>query len=944
MLRSRRNPGLALTVCLLIPTGVATAGGDLRLTATRAGHLSLVHAEGWETSVAFEAGEKTLWDLPTGLFHASLNPVIRATEIVIYPHALTTIHLTGDEIRVADPGERTIGCSFQISPHLWSALPGSKEQVLAALDTHTRLRPGASLGALSTDIAVERRELLPGQRVAMGAATLALSPTAKQGDAHRWHLSTGTPSTWAAGDTMSGPRLARPQSGSPWPVVFAGVRQNSLEGTIGTAHVGLLRLPFTDFPARGEMTIHFAHLGDADPRMKASKLPHNDADQLDLTAHLDIGPVIPEDLETATMGLSLDLLARGWQRNYFLEAYRYNAEHAPQEETANLQGRATFLLRRPGGQRAEVWVGYERYLTWLGDGVYGDALGAYGPLENAGIGDEIPRIYWPGRHVEETPGPGIDNEIDGHVYDYFVRKFSSALSGGFLYAIAPGTRTRLGLRGETSAYTYKRYEHFAPIHLAGGTSQAAYANAWHVGYNDAGETSGEGVSDPGRLVAGRADLWGEKALNQAWRLEASAGGHWLKVDGQELVSLETPFQGRAEERLLPEDLRATNWKITPEAQLGLRGTIARGVALWGLGYRAAHLPPLEALFSPEAQLGREEGILTEGAIGNPGLAPEVETGFEFGAGRTIRLGSYDWHVQAAGYGALLDDAITMVPAYIGDQGTLNFVPIYENGGRLRQWGFHTEARTGDVATGRFLRCSYDYARIESDVFEAPLLDARWVYPERPQGEYESEGYAGALGGIHDEFDEGDPLEAGVYKLSNLDRTHRLSAAIVLRSKPPSAISSSWFAFLTKGWTTGMTLSYESGRPFTQTLVHFAGLLPKSGNEADPTEDPAWKTIIAGARNDERMAGSFFLDLAFTRMIPLADRNMVFSIEALNVLAMRNTNAVYRATGETDDDGALAAYGSTPQDIGTATYLARLENPRNYERPFVVRIGVGLEVL
>lgn len=944
MLRFRRNPILIGGLCLLIHTGIAAAGGHLRLAATCAGHLTLQHAEGWETAVAFEPGEQTLWDLPTGIYYASQDPDQDATELVIYPEAFTTLVLDTHTMRVEEAGNRTLGSSLQISPHLWAALPGNKEHVLANLDTHTRLRPGATVGALSADIAAERRELLPGQRIAMGAATVALSPIARRAGTHRWLLSTGAPLTWDAGDSISGPRPTRAESGSIWPVIFAGVRQNSMEGTVGTAHVGLLRLPFTDFPARGEMTINYAHLGDADPRLKTSPLPHNDAEQLDLLAHLDLGGLIPADLASPSAGLSLDLLARGWQRNYFLETYRNNSDHAPQEETAIFQGRVTYTLRRPGGQRAEAYVAYERYLTWLGDGVHGDHLGDYGPLENAGIGDEVAHIYWPGRYIDETPGPGIDNEIDGHVYDYFVRKFSSALSGGMSYTIASSARTRLGLQGETSAYTYKRYEHFAPIRLSSSTAQTAYADAWHLGYNDEGETSGDGISDPGKLVAGRANLWGETDLSETWRLEASAGGHWLKVDGQELVSIETPFQGRAEEQLLAEDLKDASWQITPEGQVGLGISPGGGLRLWGLGYRSAHLPPFEALFSPEAQLGREAGILTEGVIGNPGLSPEVETGFEIGLGRDLSFGSARWQIQVAGYGALLDDAITMVPAYIGDHGNTSYVPIYDNGGRLRQWGFHAEAQTGDIASGRFLRFSYDLARIESDAYEAPLLDARWIYPERPQGEYESEGYAGPLGGIWDEFGEGDPLEAGVYKPSNLDRTHRLSAALVLHSEPAADITLSWFDFLTKGWTTGITLSYESGRPFTQTLVHYAGLLPKSGSYTDPTEDPAWKTILKGVRNEERMGGSLFLDLAFSRMIPVQDRNIVFSLEALNVLGLKNTNAVYRATGETDDDGAISAYGTPPQEIGASAYGARLEDPRNYERPFVVRLSVGLEVL
>ena len=78
-------------------------------------------------------------------------------------------------------------------------------------------------------------------------------------------------------------------------------------------------------------------------------------------------------------------------------------------------------------------------------------------------------------------------------------------------------------------------------------------------------------------------------------------------------------------------------------------------------------------------------------------------------------------------------------------------------------------------------------------------------------------------------------------------------------------------------------------------------------------------------------------------------NLNIYLQVLNVLNTKNINYVYRATGNPDDDGFLAsATGQTtiaaqisPESY-TDLYNVKINNPNNYSRPRVIRLGLLLD--
>ncbi|MCK4305591.1 MAG: TonB-dependent receptor, partial [Candidatus Eisenbacteria sp.] len=655
----------------------------------------------------------------------------------------------------------------------------------------------------------------------------------------------------------------------------------------------------------------------------------------------------PEFVEAGSWNGSLTVVSRGWERNHFLEAYRHNPEHAPYEETALFKCRADFARRLGESSWGKAWIDYDRYLTWTGDGTYRQDLDRYGHHPEGGNGEaDDTGLYW-------APDSKDGNSL-AHVFDYFARKYTSTISGGLDFHRAWGKRFLYGLRGEASHHTCRRHEHFSPTDAWAVCDAVGYGRTLHLGYDPSGYNVSDDPYGPGTSITGRLGMWANGSLGRSTRVDLGVGGHWFACSESALVSLENP---RGDDGFLdPNELHEPDAHINPECSLGLRRHMGRHWDAWGLGYRAAYAPPLEALSSPVALLSMPTpaGKPPEGVMGNPNLSPEIETGVQVGITKPFAVGGHLYRLKAAAYGARLSNAIRMTYTSIGTGGASSSpgLPTYENGGEMRRWGLHLEASTGDQEGRLWVRMAYDLSRIESDFFEPPLLDNRWLYPNRPQGEYETEGYAGPLGGILDgatglaQSGGAGTLSNADFRPANVDRTHQLSLAIIARGSPPPA-RANWFSALTGGWIKGLILRFESGRPYTQTYVHPAGLLPQSDEESRGEDDPVWETVLAEAqRNALRMPPSFTLDLALIRHVQLGWRDLQISLEILNLLGWNNTCAVYRATGETDDDGCLDKPGcaaSIPEEIDREMYRQRLEDPRHYARPFEFRAGVGLEV-
>ncbi len=416
----------------LVPAHAVT--GHLRFASPVEGSLELNHVGGWQIQSPIPAGTSTLWDLPSGTYSAVFTPASgetssHRTEVVIWDDLTSRIDFEENPrgLTVAALPDDARGAMLLLTSDLWRELPGSKEETLAALDTHTRWRPGVQLSGIDARIAAERREILAGPASALGASVVSISPQGAGGE--RWSLSLASP----AGAGSAGASVSR------WPRVAIGGETNSRSGKFLTTRMGLARMPILGTPARGQLSLQYHSLGDASPRPTEHVLPHNDALLVDLAGHVEIGSASARTLlgtrgaaaalEGGRWSLTGDVASRGWQRSHFLEEYRENETHAPYEETALFQSRAGLSYRPGRRSRGDVWFGYDRYLTWLGDGTYRKELERYSLFQGNGRADAS-GVYW-------SSGDDLEGTFP-HLFDYFCRKFTSSLRGGVEARVARG--------------------------------------------------------------------------------------------------------------------------------------------------------------------------------------------------------------------------------------------------------------------------------------------------------------------------------------------------------------------------------------------------------------------------------------------------------------------------------------------------------------------------
>ncbi|MBM3317674.1 MAG: hypothetical protein FJY75_07460, partial [Candidatus Eisenbacteria bacterium] len=809
------------------------------------------------------------------------------------------------------------GALLLLPAALTARLPGSVSRQIDALGTSERWRPGATVEGAPLDLASERRELEPALGPGSGAAFVAWSPGPAAESPSR---------VWFGRDRAGG-------------MIAAGLEARSPEALEGALSARLPRLRPGGVEARAEAWARYTGARSADPRAARDRvLPHNGARAIDLAGALELGPAAPGAIAAtaveaqgpgaaggAAWGLSSHFEARGERHDHFLEIYRFNSEHAPTEDLAALRSSTTATLRLGPRTRAAATLELSSWQNSLGDGLLrGDVREYYQPAGNAGADES--GLYWQGDDPEAL--------VDAHVFDYYQWKRSTEAAGRLRLAHAAGRETHLALSLSAARQTYRRFDHYSPTEIQADTGPAIAQRALVVGYDPEKGEASDAFTPPGRAFTSRAAVTARARLG-ALRGRFSAGALTFASGDSALADIRRPFGGDA--RLDPEDLAGTSPSLVPEAYLGLGGGAPRGFRWWGLLFQQALPPPLEALYGPRAYLRQ---VRPEGVMGNPALRPEREQGAEIGCALPLSVAGRRLRLALAGHAGRITDALTTTSADLdGATGLFSAaVPVYENGATLRRRGLHFEAEAGDPGGAFWTRLSYDLARIESDRCEPVLLDLRWLHPDRVQGEYDSEGYATPLGGILDEWvANGAAVQRSEYRPANADRTHALSLALVRPADLP---------FLGADWTLGALLAYESGRPFTQTLVHPAELAPGTSGAGRGPADPAWERPLAGfPRNGQRMPARFRIDAALQRRWLAARRALTLRVEVLNLLGIANAVAVHRATGQPDDDGCADLPGCALDAVpaaGRDLYAARAKVAEHYDIPWMLQIRLGVE--
>jgi hypothetical protein len=118
--------------------------------------------------------------------------------------------------------------------------------------------------------------------------------------------------------------------------------------------------------------------------------------------------------------------------------------------------------------------------------------------------------------------------------------------------------------------------------------------------------------------------------------------------------------------------------------------------------------------------------------------------------------------------------------------------------------------------------------------------------------------------------------------------------------------------------------------------------------------------LDGSINGSNLPWNFRMDLRVDKNMELSwggkkegeakkSANLNIYLQVLNVLNTKNVINVYRATGSPDDDGYLASAqaqttiaGQTSPTSFNDLYSVKINNPNNYQRPRVIRIGVLLD--
>jgi hypothetical protein len=148
----------------------------------------------------------------------------------------------------------------------------------------------------------------------------------------------------------------------------------------------------------------------------------------------------------------------------------------------------------------------------------------------------------------------------------------------------------------------------------------------------------------------------------------------------------------------------------------------------------------------------------------------------------------------------------------------------------------------------------------------------------------------------------------------------------------------------------IVLRAGSGTPYSR----------QSNISAEGYFDVPQKRALEGSINGSNLPWNFKIDLRVDKDIALEwggkkegeekkYANLNVYLQVLNVLNTKNVINVYRATGNPDDDGYLES-AIAQQDINSKTnpsafqdlYRVNINNPSNYSRPRVIRLGILLD--
>lgn len=160
----------------------------------------------------------------------------------------------------------------------------------------------------------------------------------------------------------------------------------------------------------------------------------------------------------------------------------------------------------------------------------------------------------------------------------------------------------------------------------------------------------------------------------------------------------------------------------------------------------------------------------------------------------------------------------------------------------------------------------------------------------------------------------------------------------------------------KGSDQVKTVQWLKNTGFTLTFNGGSGTPYSRSSRVVATQLGGGSALLQGSVNGSRLPWQFRMDLRIDKDVILTagsgdDGKKLFMnifLDVLNVLNTKNILSVYRATGNADDDGYLAAaefqagiQAQTYEQAFRDLYALKVNNPANYSAPRQIRLGVSL---
>lgn len=614
----------------------------------------------------------------------------------------------------------------------------------------------------------------------------------------------------------------------------------------------------------------------------------------------------------------------------FINAWRFNPEHAPRVEDRNQSLYGTF--EHIVSPKAFWTLSTSYFMTERerGDGVHFDDIWAYGRPGASGQYDETALFHsWDDidgpTDIEDTVINGRTYTLRGDeaaVFNQYLHRKSSYVGSKFdvTSQVTPFHELKAGL--EFERHTLRRYQNLFPTRIW-QEELGGFDDIDRYGYGVTGEEeSGGGLQGAKHPVTIAAYLQDKFEL-EGMILNVGVRFDYLDVNTKRLRNEESPLDPDGfldpskypdptpEQRLMaqeldPGDLENSRPETAISPRLGLAFPVADGSVFHASYGRFMQRPDLQNLYVSYEYL--EHKINTGGyffPFGNPNLRPERTIAYEIGW--TRQIGSNSSFDVTAYYKDVKD--LTQIVNQPADP---NSFSTYRNAdfGTIKG----AEIRF-DMRRTRNVGLQASYALSEATgTGSTPITQQFVAWLNGPPPLTPS------------------PLDH--------DQRHKFVGIFDLQFGPQEGPSlGSWRPFS----NTGFNLTFQTGSGFPYTPTEIWNEVSLTSNRG-PNE---------GSVNSRYSTWRMQSDLKATKSFMLSGARLEFSLSVINVFNNENVLTVFQSTGMANSTGWLETKeGMEWRDLhseagdrtglnGEEKYHLRENDPNNYDVPRQVRAGLKL---